>query len=159
MRHQNSWKATSKLKGFKPLKVLSFAERTVWSILSRYIRPCETRVRSLHLTNSFMYRTETIATAYEGAGWAFPSETTLRTPGVRVHNQGFEIIHCMHFPSTLVPSQLLESSLKPNWIPPADIMANEWSFVKRSDAPWQSEWNEAFNSFHCSIFCWDPAYI
>ena len=117
------------------------------------IRPCETRVRSLHLTNSFMYRTETIATAYEEAGWAFPSETTLRTPGVRVHNQGFEIIHCMHFPSTLVPSQLLESSLKPNWIPPADIMANEWSFVKRSDAPWQSEWNEAFNSFHCSIFC------
>ena len=37
-------------------------------------------------------------------------------------------------------------------------MANEWGFVKRSDAPWQSEWNKAFNSFHHSIFHQDPAY-
>ena len=56
------------------------------------IRPCETRVRSMHLTNSFMYRKETIAAAYEGAGWAFPTETNIYTPPVRVHHQGFEII-------------------------------------------------------------------
>ena len=103
------------------------------------IQPCKTRVRSMHLINLFMFRKKTIAAAYEGAGWAFPSKTTLRTPGVHVHNQGFEIIHCMHFSPTLVPSQLLESSLEPNWLPPAGIMADEWSFVKRSDAPWQSE--------------------
>ena len=33
------------------------------------IGPCETQVRSMHLTNSFMYRKETITAAYEGAGW------------------------------------------------------------------------------------------
>ena len=79
----------------------------------------------MHLTNSFMYRKETIAAAYEGAGWVFPSKTTIRTPHIHVHNQGFEIIHRMHFPPTLIPSQLLESSLESNWIPPADVMANE----------------------------------
>ena len=112
----------------------------------------------MHLTNSFMYRQETIATAYEGAGWAFPSKTTARTPNICVHNQGFEIIRCMHFPSTLVLSQLLELSLEPNWLPPADVMADEWGFVKRSDAPLQSDWNEAFDSYHQSIFHRDPAY-
>ena len=120
------------------------------------IRPCKTRVRLMHLIISFMYKSETIAAAYKGASWAFPSETTLRTPGIRVHNQGFEIICCMHFPPTLVLSQLLELSLELNWLPPADVMADEWGFVKRSDAPCQ--WNEAFNSFHHSIFCQDPAY-
>ena len=123
------------------------------------IRPCKTRVRSMHLTNSFMYRSETIAAVYEGAGWAFPSETTATTPNVRVHNQGFEIIRRMHFPPTLVPSQLLESSLEPNWLPPVDVMADEWGFVKRSDALWQSDWNEAFDSYHWSIFHQDPAYV
>ena len=63
-----------------------------------------------------------------------------------------------HFPPTLVLSQLLESSLEPNWLPPADVMADEWGFVKRSDAPYQSEWNEAFDSYHCSLFRRDPAY-
>ena len=75
-----------------------------------------------------MYRSETIAAAYKGTSWAFPSKTTLRTPGICVHNQGFEIICCMHFPSTLVLSQLLESSLEPNWLPPVDVMADEWGF-------------------------------
>ena len=100
------------------------------------IRPCETRVRSMHLTNSFMYRKETIATAYKGAGWAFPTKTYRSTPPLRVHHQGFEIIRCAHFPSTLVSSQLLESSLESNWLPPMDVMAGEWGFVKRSDAPY-----------------------
>ena len=112
----------------------------------------------MHLINLFMFRSETIATAYDGAGWAFPSETTLRTPGVHVHNQGFEIIRHMHFPPTHVPSQLLESFLEPNWLPPVDVMADKWGFVKRSDAPWQSGWNEAFNFFHRSICHQDPAY-
>ena len=58
------------------------------------IQPCKTRVRSMHLTNSFMYRKETIATAYEGAGWAFSTKTYHHTPPIRVHHQGFEIIHC-----------------------------------------------------------------
>ena len=122
------------------------------------IRPCETQVRSMHLTNSFMYRKETIAAAYEGAGWAFPTETYRSTPPLHVHHQGFEIIRRTHFPPTLVLSQLLESSLEPNWLPPADVMADEWGFVKRSDAPYQSEWNEAFDSYHRSLFHRDPAY-
>ena len=71
---------------------------------------------------------------------------------VRVHNQGFEILHFMHFPPTLVPSQLLDLSLEPNWILSVDVMADEWGFVKRYDVPWQSDWNKAFNSFHHSIF-------
>ena len=122
------------------------------------IRPCKTRVRSVHLTNLFMYRKETIAAAYKGASWAFPTETYHHTPPVRVYNQGFEIIRRAHFPPTFVSSQLLESSLEPNWLPPADVMANEWGFVKRLDAPYQSEWNKAFNSYHRSIFRRDPAY-
>ena len=105
-----------------------------------------------------MYRKETIAAAYEGAGWAFPTETYCSTPPLRVHHQGFEIIHRAHFPPTLVLSQLLESSLEPNWLPPTDVMANEWGFVKRSDTTYQSEWNEAFDSYHQSIFRRDPAY-
>ena len=112
----------------------------------------------MHLTNSFMYRKETIAAAYKGAGWAFPTETYHHTPPHCVHNQGFEIICRAHFPPTLTLSQLLESSLKPNWLPPTDVMAHEWGFVKRSDAPYQSDWNEAFDSYHRSIFRRDPAY-
>ena len=122
------------------------------------IRPCETRVRSMHLTNLFMYRKETIAAAYEGAGWTFSTKIYRHTPPVCVHHQGFEIIRRAHFPPTLVSSQLLESSLEPNWLPPTDVMADEWEFVKRSDAPYQSEWNEAFDSYHRSIFRRDPAY-
>ena len=106
------------------------------------IQACKTRVRSMHLTNS----------------WAFPTQTYRHTPPLRVHNQGFEIIRHAHFPPTLVSSQLLESSLEPNWLPPVDVMADEWGFVKRSDAPYQSEWNEAFDSYHYSIFHRDPAY-
>ena len=83
------------------------------------IRPCETRVRSMHLTNSFMYRKETIATAYEGASWAFPTKTYHSPPPLRVHHQGFEIIRravetctslCLYFTSfTFHPTALLLS--------------------------------------------------
>ena len=58
----------------------------------------------MHLTNSFMYRKETITTAYEGAGWAFPTETYHYTPPLRVYHQVFEITRNAHFPPTLVLS-------------------------------------------------------
>jgi hypothetical protein len=122
------------------------------------IRPCETRARSLQMINSFMYRKETITTAYEGAGWAFPVETYRDTPHARVHFQGFEILRRMHFPPTLFPSQVLAESLEPNWLPPVEVMADEWGFVKRTEAPYLAEWNEAFNSHHHSLFRRDPAY-
>ena len=57
-----------------------------------------------------MYRKETIAAAYKGAG--------------------FKIIRRAHLPPTLVSSQLLESSLEPNWLPPMDTMADEWDLIK-----------------------------
>ena len=100
----------------------------------------------MHLTNSFMYRKETITAAYEGAGWAFPTETCHHPPPLRVYHQGFEIIHRAHFPPTLVSSQPLESSLEPNWLPPMDIMADEWDLIKRMGF-WYSEKNEAFDPF------------
>jgi hypothetical protein len=122
------------------------------------IRPYETSVRSLHMINSFMYRKETITATYEGAGWAFPVETYRDTPHAWVHFQGFEILRHMHFPPALILSKVLTKSLEPNWLPPAEVMADEWGFVKRSEAPYLAEWNEAFNSHHCSIFQRDPAY-
>ena len=41
-----------------------------------------------------------------------------------------KIIHRAHFPPTLVSSQLLESSLEPNWLPPMDTMVDEWDLMK-----------------------------
>jgi hypothetical protein len=76
-----------------------------------------------------MYRKETITAAYEGADWAFPVETYRNTPHTRVHFQGFEILRCMYFPPTLIPSQVLAKSLEPNWLPPVEVMADEWGFV------------------------------
>jgi hypothetical protein len=115
------------------------------------IRPCETRVRSLQMINSFMYRKEMIAAANEGAGWAFPVETYRNSLHTHVHFQGFEIFHRMHCPPTLVPSKVLDESLEPNWLSPAEVMADEWGFVKRTEVPYQAEWNEAFNFYYCSL--------
>ena len=56
------------------------------------IRPCETRAQAMHLVNSFMYHDESIAQAYEGAGWAFPVEMYEDTLMTQVHFQGFEIL-------------------------------------------------------------------
>jgi hypothetical protein len=104
------------------------------------------------MINSFMYKKETIASAYEGASWAFPVETYRRTPATHVHFQGFEILRRMHFPPALIPSKVLTESLEPNWLPPAEVMADERGFVTMSDAPYQAEWNKAFDSHHCSLF-------
>ena len=84
----------------------------------------------MHLANSFMYRKETTTAAYEGAGWTLPTETYCFSPPLRVHHQGFEIICRAHFPPTLVSSQILESSLELNWLPPMDTMADEWGLKK-----------------------------
>ena len=59
----------------------------------------------------------------------FPTETYHSIPPLCVHHQGFEIIRRAHFPPTLVSSQLLESSLEPNWLPPMDTMADEWDWT------------------------------
>jgi hypothetical protein len=74
------------------------------------------------MINSFMYRKETITIAYEGAGWAFPVETYRNTSHTYIHFQGFEILRRMHFPPTLILSQVLAESLEPNWLPPAEVM-------------------------------------
>ena len=66
------------------------ANRVVYPI---QIRPCETKVKyAPYLTNSYMFRNETISAAYEGAGWAFPTETYHRTPNIRVHHQGMRAV-------------------------------------------------------------------
>ena len=52
------------------------------------IRPCETKAKSMHLVNSFMYHDELITEAYEGASWAFPTETYDNTILTWVHFQG-----------------------------------------------------------------------
>ena len=69
-------------------------------VYSFQIRPCETWVRSMHLINSFMYRSKTIAAAYKGAGWAFPTKAYNNSPLVRVHFQDFEILHHIYTFST-----------------------------------------------------------
>ena len=74
-----------------------------------------------------MYRKETITAAYEGAGWTFPTENYCFTPSLCLSSK---IIHRAHFPPTLVLSQLLESSLEPNWLPPMDTMVDEWDLMK-----------------------------
>ena len=47
----------------------------------------------MHLINSFMYKSKTIAAAYEEAGWAFSTKAYNNSPSVYVHFQGFEILH------------------------------------------------------------------
>jgi hypothetical protein len=157
LRHGGSHRGNHQVRGLPALegRELQTACHVVFPF---QIRPCETRVRSLQMINSFMYRKETITAAYEGAGWAFPVETYRNTPHTRVHFQGFEILRRMHFPPTLVPSQVLAESLEPNWLPPTEVMADEWGFVKRTEAPYLAEWNEAFNSYHRFLFRRDPAY-
>ena len=79
-----------------------------------------------------MYKTETITADYEGAGWAFPTETCHHPPPLRVHYQGFEIIRRAHFLLLLFRLKLLESSLELNWLPPMDVMADEWDLIKKN---------------------------
>ena len=110
------------------------------------VQPCETTAR--YMVNSWSYQYETLGQAYEGAGWAFPSETYEDTEPVRTHYQGFEIIrHSPHLTPT--PSHYwMELSLEPNWLP-CDIRNRaSWGNRKELDAPYQHIWNKAFNSHH-----------
>ena len=74
-----------------------------------------------------------------------PTETYYFTPPLRVYHQEFENIRCAHFLLLLFRLKLLESSLELNWLPPMDVMADEWDLIKRMGF-WYSKKNEAFDS-------------
>ena len=116
------------------------------------IRPCETRVQSMHLVNSFMYHDESIAQAYEGAGRAFPVEMYEDTFMTRVHFQGFEILRRTHFPPTAPHHVELENSLTLNWLPPVNVLVNPIHGTTCKTAPWTSDWNEAFDARQHHLF-------
>ena len=109
------------------------------------IRPCETQVRSMHLTNSFMYRKKKDYHRCLQRSWlGVPHRDLLLHISSSCSPPRFEIIHRAHFPPTLVSFQFLESSLGPNWLPPMDTMADEWDLMKEW-AFWYSKKNEAFD--------------
>ena len=63
-----------------------------------YIEPCETHsMNHKRLVVGFRYWGETIASAYEGAGWAFETPHGQETPWSLVHHQGFKILRHSHF--------------------------------------------------------------
>ena len=99
-----------------------------------------------------MYHDESIAQAYEGAGWAFPVETLEDTFMTHVHFQGFEILQCTHFPPNFPHHVDLENSLTPNWLPPAEVLENHRCWTTRKFAPWTSDWNEAFDARQRHLF-------
>ena len=110
------------------------------------VQPCETTAR--YTVNSWSYQYETLGQAYEGAGWAFPSETYKDTELVRTHYQGFEIIrHLPHLTPTL-SHYWMELSLEPNWLPRDIRNRTSWGNRKELDAPYQHIWNKAFDSHH-----------
>ena len=99
-----------------------------------------------------MYHDESIAQAYEGAGWAFPVETYEDTFMTRVQFQGFEILRQTHFPSTAPHHVELENSLTPNFLPSADVLINPICGTTRKTAPWTSDWNKAFDARQRNLF-------
>ena len=115
-------------------------------VTSFQVQPCKTTAR--YMVNSWSYQYETLGQAYEGAGWAFPSETYKDTEPVCTHYQGFEIIHhSLHLTPTL-SHYWMELSLEPNWLP-CDIRNRaSWGNRKELDAPYQHLWNKAFDSHY-----------
>jgi len=134
---------------------LMLTDRVVYPL---WIRPCETRIRSATLINSFMYCHETIGSAYEGAGWAFPTKTYWHTLPTCIHFQGYEILHCSHLPPPNNPyaSYILEESLDPNWQVPEEYQ--EACYYRRTEAPLQQDWNTAFDTCYHLAFHSNPAY-
>ena len=110
------------------------------------------------LINSFMYHHEAISSAYEGAGWAFPTKTYWHTLPTRIHFQGYEIICCSHLPSPSNPyaSDILEESLNPNWQVPEEYQ--EAHYDRKHEAPLQRDWNTAFDACYRPAFYSNPAY-
>jgi len=122
------------------------------------IRPCETRIRSGTQINSFMYRHETIGSAYEGAGWAFPTKTYHHALCTCIHFQGYKIIRRSHLPPPSNPyvSYILEESLDPNWQVPEEYQ--EACYFRRIEAPLQRDWNTAFDAHYHLAFHRNPTY-
>ena len=132
----------------KALHPLSLQEASMASrlITPFQVQPCETTAR--YMVNSWSYQYETLGQAYEGARWAFPSETYEDTEPVHTHYQGFEIIcHSPHLTPTLSHYRM-ELSLEPNWLL-CDIRNRaSWENRKELDAPYQHLWNKAFDSHY-----------
>ena len=110
------------------------------------MQPCETTAR--YTVNSWSYQYETLGQVYEGAGWAFPSETYEDTEPVRTHYQGFEIIHHSPHLTPTLSHYCMELSLEPNWLPHDIHNCAFWGNRKELDAPYQHLWNKAFNSHY-----------
>jgi len=132
---------------------LTLADRLVYPLR---IRPCETRIRAGTQINSFMYRHETIGSAYEGTGWAFPTKTYHHALPTHTHFQGYEIIHRSHLPPPSNPyaSYILEESLDPNWQVPEEYQ--EARYYRRTEAPLQRDWNTAFDAHYRLAFHHNP---
>ena len=126
-----------------------------WRVAQPFqIPPCETDFCN-RMVNELSYPRETLAESYEGTGWAFLSETLSSIPHIHVHNQGHEILKCVHF-SQLYCSTL-ESSTYINWklsrcFDPLTCNGKEFN------TSLQHHWNHAFNYHHCSLFHKDPKY-
>jgi len=105
-----------------------------------------------------MYRHETIGSAYEGAGWAFPTKTYHHALRTHIHFQGYEIIRRSHLspPSNLYVSYILEESLDPNWQVPEEYQ--EAHYYRRTEAPLQRDWNTAFDARYRLAFHSNPTY-
>ena len=77
-----------------------------------------------------MYRKETTAAVYKGAGWVFspPRITALHLLFVFILKV-LEIFVCT-FLLLLFHLNFWKSFLEPNWLPPMDTMADEWDLIK-----------------------------
>ena len=116
-----------------------------WKVAQPFqIPPCETDFHN-GMINGLFYPRETLAKSYEGAGWAFLSETLSSTPHIRVHNKGYKILKHVHFPqpyhSTLVLSTHMNWKLS-RYFDPLTHNGKEFN------APLQHHWNHAFDYHH-----------
>ena len=132
---------------------LMLADRVVCPLR---IRSCETRIRSGTQINSFMYHHKTIGSAYEGAGWAFPTKTYWHALYTCIHFQGYEIYRRSHLPPPSNPyvSYILKESLDTNWQVPEEYQ--EARYYRRTEAPLQCDWNMAFDAFYHLAFHSNP---
>jgi len=104
------------------------------------IQPCETLNQEGNKINSFMYRGESISSAYEAAGYAFMTEHYCQAPEIPVHFQGFEVLRRFHFPPSM-HNKTLWNSLHPN------LMAEDFEENLLIHAPTQKIWNSGFDNF------------
>lgn len=108
------------------------------------ISPIETGTEGQYTINSWMYTGlyETIGSAYEGAGFAFPTLVNDWTAPSFVHHQGFEILNRNQF-LPCNANDLLEASLRPNLA----------FYNPHPNHPMtQADWNRQFDRFHRHTF-------